>query len=370
VHGTQTELFELPISAERLRRAREMRGLTQADLARAVEIDQSHVACLESGTRQPSGPVLDAVARILELPSSYFRQPVRARLSGGGLRYRVKADVGKRAVTRIVGEAEHLVDIVLNLSDKVNLVQVRLRASAKSPIEAARELRQQMGVGPHTPLPHLIRRFEKLGGIVVVVEAVAGFDGFAEWSARNHSLPIIVISDGAPPDRLRMNIAHELAHLVLHREAIVPNKVAENQAFEFARELLTPSEGIKRGLQLAGTDLTALTELKRRWGVSIQALVRCGHDLSVFSDRQYRSLSTRINKLGWKYEEPNAAVHWQERPLAVRKMAEVAFGNPLPFGAMEARLHIPESQLRRFFSRYTSSDPSLLAPREVSNRVH
>lgn len=344
-----------------------MRGLTQFDLARAAGIDQSHVAVLESGSRQPSVAVLSSLAKILELPDSYFRQPARAYLSGGTLRYRAKADLGKRAANRIRNEAEHLLEIVMYLSERVNRVPTRLRASTSDPATAARELRRAMQPKPSGPLPHLIRNFEKLGGIVVALGAEERFDAFAEWGGRVRELPLVAIADGVPPDRLRMNVAHEIGHLVLHKDAMIPEKQAEFEAFEFASALLMPSESVVNDFDAVGTNIDALLILKRKWGVSIQALVRRARDLGRITDRHYRTMNTRISKLGWRLEEPGEAERFRERPLAVAKMAEVAFGSPLPFRKMEKSLHVPESQLRLFFSRYLTS-PLTISPEEARER--
>lgn len=359
----QPDLFELPISPDRLRRAREMRGLTQSELARAVGVDQSHVAILESGSRQPSSLVLEALAGVLELPASYFYQPARAHLSGGTLRYRAKAALGKRAASRIRNEAEHLLDIVLYLAERVNRVPTRLQSSQEDPVSAARHLRKMFQSNRTGPVPHLIRNFEKLGGIVVALPAEESFDAFAEWGGRYRDLPIVAIADGVSPDRLRMNVAHEIGHLVLHKDVLIPEKQAEREAFQFASELLMPSDSIAPEFDAFGTNLEALLGLKQKWGVSVQALIRRAHDLDRVSERHYRTLNARIARLGWKYEEPPVAERFDERPLAVRKMAEVAFGLPLPFRAMEKALHVPESQLRLFFSRYR---PSSQNPGRVS----
>jgi Zn-dependent peptidase ImmA (M78 family)/transcriptional regulator with XRE-family HTH domain len=364
---TQGDLFELPISPGRLRRAREMRGLTQSDLAEAADVDQSHVAVLEAGFRQPSAQVLTSLARALDLPPSYFRQPVRAYLSGGTLRYRAKADLGKRAAARIRGEAEHLLDIVMWLSERVNRVPTRLPSGGGDPVEAARAVRELMKPDPTGPISHLVRNFEKLGGVIVALGPEEGFDAFAEWGGRLQDLPVIAISDGVPPDRLRMNVAHEIGHLVLHRDSMIAMRLAEDQAFKFASALLMPPKSISRDFASAGTDVDALLALKRKWGVSVQALVRCARDLGHVSERHYRTLNARISRMGWKRDEPPEANRFTERPLAVRRMAEVAFGMPLPYGVMEKSLHVPESQLKRFFSRYFTSDSLRHAP-ELKHR--
>jgi len=347
-----------------------MRGLTQAELARAAEVDQSHIAVLESGSRQPSATVLGSLARVLELPVSYFHQPMRAALSGGTLRYRARADLGKRAAARIRSEAEHFLDLVVFLSEKVNRVPTRVLPASVDPVKAANSLRRIMQPDPNGPLPHLVRNFEKLGGIVLALDSQDRFDAFAEWGGKYRELPLVAIADGAPPDRLRLSVAHEIGHLVLHRDSFISEKFAEREAFVFASALLMPPESITHDFESIGTSLDALLELKRKWGVSVQSLVRCARDIGSISDRHYRTLNARISKLGWKREEPPVANRFDERPLAVKRMAEVAFGSPLPFPLMAKALHVPESQLRRFFSRYgTESKESSFRAEVTSSQL-
>jgi Zn-dependent peptidase ImmA (M78 family) len=169
-----------------------------------------------------------------------------------------------------------------------------------------------------------------------------------------------------------MNVAHEIGHLILHKDAVVTDRQAEIEAFTFASSFLMPAHAISRDLRATEFDLGGLVEAKRKWGVSIQALIRRGRDLSLISERHYRTLNARITVLGWKHEEPDSAERFAEHPLAVRRIAETAFGTPLPFPRMEKALHVPESELRRFFSRYgtTSQESEVHQARSLSRRVH
>jgi Zn-dependent peptidase ImmA (M78 family) len=169
-----------------------------------------------------------------------------------------------------------------------------------------------------------------------------------------------------------MNVAHEIGHLILHKDAVVPDRQAEIEAFTFASNFLMPIHAISRDLQATGFDLGGLVEVKRKWGVSIQALIRRGRDLSLISERHYRTLNAGITKLGWKHLEPDSAERFAEHPLAVRRMAETAFGTPLPFPRMEKALHVPQSELRRFFSRYGTvpQESEVQQASSVSQRIH
>jgi len=57
---------------KRLRFAREMRELTQADLGKRAELDQTHIAHFEAGTRLPGAENLKALAKGLMVSSDYL----------------------------------------------------------------------------------------------------------------------------------------------------------------------------------------------------------------------------------------------------------------------------------------------------------
>jgi Zn-dependent peptidase ImmA (M78 family) len=75
--------------------------------------------------------------------------------------------------------------------------------------------------------------------------------------------------------------------------------------------------------------LTTLLPLKRRWGVSLQALVRRARDLGTITERQYLYLNKQISKRGWGRHEPGSDELPDEVPRAVRKIAEVVYGDPV-----------------------------------------
>ncbi|MDX5371961.1 MAG: helix-turn-helix domain-containing protein [Pseudomonadaceae bacterium] len=54
-------------SLRRLADLREAKGLSQADLARAVGISPHYLGLIESGEREPDGAILRSLARVLEV---------------------------------------------------------------------------------------------------------------------------------------------------------------------------------------------------------------------------------------------------------------------------------------------------------------
>lgn len=116
-----------------------------------------------------------------------------------------------------------------------------------------------------------------------------------------------LINAHAPADRFRFSLAHELGHVILHREPGV-TATQERQADEFASEFLLPADTIRTELKQGRLTLPRLLELKHRWGVSMAALLRRASTLGVVSDWQYRNLMVELSAVGYRKQEPSDLV--------------------------------------------------------------
>lgn len=70
--STPTTLSPSAVFPERLRRAREYRGLNQAELAKKAGMQPSAVSHFETGTRKPSFDNLRILADTLDVTTDYF----------------------------------------------------------------------------------------------------------------------------------------------------------------------------------------------------------------------------------------------------------------------------------------------------------
>jgi hypothetical protein len=123
-----------------------------------------------------------------------------------------------------------------------------------------------------------------------------------------------------------LNLAHELGHLVLK---IAGNVDEETAAFRFGSAFLAPADGLYQevGLNRDNISLQELLILKKRYGMSMQALLYRLHDLGIITDSCYRRWCIDINTRGWKKQEPNELDYekpeWLRRNL-LRLVAEKA----------------------------------------------
>lgn len=326
----QEKLFELqqvPINGRRVRQGRELRGLTQAVLSEALGIDQTMVAHIERGTKQPSDELLVALSTELHLPASFFRQCSPPEFPKGSLLFRSKSGIGKRTISQAHAHAELVFELVLKLSDRASLMPIRLPIES-DPIEAARQVRKALHL-QGGPFLHLVRSVERLGVITIPLPELRDCDAFAVWAGPARTYPVIGLVVGKANDRTRMNVAHELGHLVLHRDLLGGTQELETHAYRFAAELLMPANDIAEDISSEKLTLFRLASLKKKWQVSMQALARRARDLDVISDRQFRYLMQQMSIKGWRTEEPTFGQGQAELPRLVPKLAEVSFGHAI-----------------------------------------
>jgi Zn-dependent peptidase ImmA (M78 family) len=93
--------------------------------------------------------------------------------------------------------------------------------------------------------------------------------------------------------RHRFTCAHELGHLVMHRQCPPGDGKREREADAFAAELLTPAHEMT-ALLPQRVDLPALSRLGMQYGVSVQSLLLRMGELRVVSDASVRRAHQRL----------------------------------------------------------------------------
>lgn len=334
------------VNGERLRQVRELHGLTQTELAQQVDVEQPLVAQIEGGKKQPSDRVLQAIALATGFPPSFFKQASGADFPVGSLLFRAHAYVGKLQRAQAHRYAEVLYEAVEKMERSIKTLPLRLPRISAPPADAAKLARSELGLSPDRPVPNVINVLEK-GGILILAIPVAleGRDAFSGWVGLDPAKPVIVVSGGKAGDRIRFSVSHELGHLVMHRAWQGNPKELEEQANSFAAEFLLPEEGIRYDL-VPPITLTSLAELKPKWGVSLQALIRRAKDLEIISLRQYRYLFEQLGSRGWRLREPSNLALPIEKPRAFRKMAELLYGRPIDVGKFADAMALSPAFLR------------------------
>jgi Zn-dependent peptidase ImmA (M78 family)/transcriptional regulator with XRE-family HTH domain len=338
------------ITPARLRQARELRGLTQTTLARQVGVHPSAIAQLETGRIQPSPAVLEALSRATGFPPAFFTRPSGPALPLGSLRFRARAAMTARQRRQACWYAQTLYELMASLAAQTEYPTPRLPRLTGDPVAAAALTRQVLGLAPDQPIGPLIRILERHGVWVLAIPVpLPRRDACSAWAGGDGARPVIVVAATPAGDRRRFSVAHELGHLVLHHTPEGAPHALERQADAFAEAFLLPEAAMREAL-VPPITLTTLADLKTRWGVSLQALIRRAHTLGVLTPSQYRSLSAQLGARGWRTQEPITVP--VERPRALRQLAELLYGRPIAYPSLADAMGLDPAFVRELLEAH------------------
>ena len=142
-------------------------------------------------------------------------------------------------------------------------------------IYAAAMLREEWGLGTK-PIGNFIQLLEKKGIRVLSLSEpnARGLSAFTFWEGG--SKPFVYLNMVGSTERSRFDAAHELAHLILHRNHDAADPMVEEEAERFASAFLIPKADLLRHKRYP--TLANLRNNKKRWNVSVAALVRAYRD--------------------------------------------------------------------------------------------
>jgi len=332
-------------------------------------VTKQAISKYETGKDHPSPVVMNRMAAALHVKSrELWAEP---QVEVAFVAYRRQARLPKaeqRRIESIVTEAlEHRVRLQdLTGQKKTELLVDAFPVNALADAEAAAvSLRKHWRLGLD-PIASVIGILEDHYVHVVEVDAKDGFDGISAI-ARNggeNKAAAVVTKRGVDGERQRLNITHELGHLVCK---MGPNVDEEKAAFQFGAAFLAPAEVIYRevGAKRHLLQVAELLLLKKRFGLSMQALLHRLRDLDVITQSYYASWWPLITKLGWRRREPEALKperpQWLAQTLlravseellsideAERILPQVLESTPpLPLVGRRAFLKLPLDQRRR-----------------------
>ncbi len=304
---------------KRLKQARSLRGKTLAELGEAIDLTRQSLSFFENGERVPAPETLDKLSDALNVPLEFFLRPFGNTESRARTLVHYRSLRRTREVLREQDRASAILDLAAATLDTfenyVDYELARLPSIENAqnvdwlPMEdvedVATKARRFFGLGDG-PISNVTLLLENFAILVVRATLSDGMDGLSAWYGDR---PIIVVSNSAPYGRDRANVAHELGHLVLHRELdhygqLDPEtfKRVEAQAWRFAGAFLLPAKSFLA--EIYSVSLDALIVQKRKWGVSVAFMIRRLRDLGVIDEAQHKYLNIQLRQKGWGRHEP------------------------------------------------------------------
>ncbi len=328
----------------RLTEARLACGMNQTELASSVGVSRQAISAYEQGDKVPEPGTMRMIAEILGQPIAFFTGESPATFGPFSTNFfrKTGADTKKRNAACAV-HAKWFAQTAFAFDSLANFPAVDLPsfepASAQGAQyddeeieDAAESVRQHFGLGLG-PISNVVRLLETKGVIACRLEMVGeNVEAFSFWSGPRPF--VFLASDKSSGARARFDAAHELGHLVLHRwigpEEIEDKnrlKQIEAEADRFASAFLLPRKSFPN--EVYSPRIMAFVELKRRWKVSIQAMIYRCRDLGLFDEQQITNLYKQISFKKWRKSEPLDGPSGipLEQPLLLGKVADLVINS-------------------------------------------
>jgi Zn-dependent peptidase ImmA (M78 family) len=178
------------------------------------------------------------------------------------------------------------------------------------------------------PAPNLVHLLETHG--VVVIRLPLESTDVDAFSLPFPDHPVVVL--GANKNdraRSRFDCCHELGHLVMHGDSAWGLSEVEHQAHTFAAAFLMLREDIAAELP-SRADWPKLFDLKKRWQVSIAALLMRARTLGRMSESNYLTAMKAISLRGWRRREPVSLGRPEQPELFTRVVGAMGSESALP----------------------------------------
>lgn len=342
----------------RLTQARRLAGLTKKEVAEHIGVSPSAVGQYEAGATRPRPEHIPLLAQTLSVPMPFFLygRP-HGKLDGAMAHFRSLRSARAYQRAKAVAFVEQVWELTHALEKRVQLPLIDLPGFAggevasgivlpRDPTGAARALRATWELG-EGPISHLVRHLEAHGIIVALPRADEDSNTVDAFSTSQLPRPVVVLTSNRANDvyRHRFTAAHELGHLVLHGDTASGDTQQEREANAFAAEFLTPRDSILPELPTR-TDFRRLSELRLKWGVSIDSLLYRCRELGLLSDsaasRAYQRLHALRDQPGFAPESITG--YSGEQPVLLAHAFDLAAsktGLTVPALARELCWHVP-----------------------------
>lgn len=363
------------MNGQRLKQLRQARGLSLEALAARMGgiVTKQALSKYEQGKTRPSATVINRLATALGVKTMYlWAEPTIqvefiAYRKGSGL-LRKDQSTTESLVRESLEVRVHIQDLIQQ-PDTVDLpVQALPVKNLEDAEAAAEEMRARWDLGLD-PICSMTGILEDHFVHVLEIEASDKFDGISAVARQDGHVKAaaVVTRRGLPGERQRLDLAHELGHLVLD---IAPTVDEEGAAFRFGAAFLTPAKAVRQevGVSRSMIPLKELLLLKQRYGMSMQALVRRFRDLEIISASYYKQWFVDISRLHWRKCEPlvlppeqpqwldRSTLHALAEGLLTQEQAEAIMSRQLgpsqPLSLIEKRafLRLPVEERRKILA--------------------
>ncbi len=334
--------------SERLKEARLEKGLTMTQLAESAGITKAAISQFEKGITAPKYQTLLQLALVTGKDITFFYTPIERDYSEESPVFFRSFDTKSMKSQQIaLVKKNYISDIIKYIFSKIRERKVDIPDDIyiEDPLDITEEdfteidalalrLRDHWDIG-EDPIINLAYLFENKGIICSSLSLPDKIDAFSvNIRLKNSTIihPMIIFDEDSSYYRQRFDIAHELGHIILHSMVGVEEfrenlQFFEKQSNRFASAFLLP---IRKFMQtVMSTSINAILDLKKKWDVSMAAIIRRMLDLNLIDQNRYTNLNIELSKHKWRRVEPFDLEHDKERTYFLSKAFEFIINNNL-----------------------------------------
>jgi Zn-dependent peptidase ImmA (M78 family)/DNA-binding XRE family transcriptional regulator len=321
-------------NGERLKAARIYRGLTVAELAEKLGLQRQTVSMYENNKlKNPELTTIANMSRVLGFPKKFFLEKDEIGIKNGSTYFRALLTTSKKYRSEQIQKVDFIAKLFRYLNEYIEFPPTNLpQENFDNPEEAAVELRKFWNLGDK-PLENIIYLVEQNGILVTMFETnTDDIDAFSQFiNIEEQERYIIGCSKNkGTAARIHFDIAHELGHILLHEwSEDIENlskdefKAKEKEANAFASAFLLPKEAFIKDVGIYADNLAFYIELKKKWKVSISAMIRRSFNLGLIDSCTYQQLMRNMQKKGIKKKEPLDDILFTAQPSLLRTSVQM-----------------------------------------------
>ena len=317
---------------QRLRDALQFRGKKMADLSREIGISRQSLSLYANEENIPPYQNVQKIAEDLGFPTEYFLTEDKCSTVTANTYFRSQAAAKKKEQNAQEKKLEYTAKMYEILLNYVNFPALKLTlpmgiyadindivAASSGEMQEKIEkltisLRKAWGIG-NGPIDNMQYLLESNGIVVTGFRNVdEKIDAFSQKVRVKDggSMYIVALALGEKPkERLRFDMAHELGHIMMHNwddsnDDLSRDEfnILERQANMFASAFLLPKESFGKMVGPYATNIEFYRSLKKKWGVSMHAMMYRARQLEIISMNQFQYLMRQVSQKGWRTHEP------------------------------------------------------------------
>ncbi|MCH8544042.1 MAG: XRE family transcriptional regulator [Alcanivorax sp.] len=298
---------KISFNGENLRLARLLSGISLNELGERVGTTRQYIHQLETTDKKvPTKDLIEALAFELNVDARFFCYPIGNHVKEEECHFRklkttlVSSRRESAARATLMNKLIEIMEEHLELP-QVDFPQYEIFSLADSE-SASIECRKYWKLGDG-PIKNMVRVAENAGAIISTFGSVSEK---IDALSLNRGRPIIILNTKKNSPRIRMDIGHEILHIIGHGGIETGDRETEAQADHFASHFLLPRAALVReytSRSKTRIDWNCIYSTKIKWGISARAVIYRLNQYGLITPSQYRTANIHLSKTGQTKEE-------------------------------------------------------------------